>query len=267
MPRSQAQIDAARRNGAQSRGPVTSQGRAVSARNAWRHGLCARQIQVPALDGQEGFDALLEGFLSAYRPADLQEQELVTAIALASWQVRRAQDLELQYWGWSYECANQEPSRRLVLHLDSDERNRKRTLDTVMRYQARAESARARAMRELALYRSGRLHRQDEVDQEEVGQDEPGPAEVGQEALAPADLRHGMNEPENPAASPPGPAPGPRPPQAAASRRVRTRPAPAPAPTPDPIGPDALPARLERQIRPDPVPVFQALLAAPPQDP
>jgi len=40
-PRSPAQIEAGRRNGARSRGPVTLEGKARCSRNALKHGLAA----------------------------------------------------------------------------------------------------------------------------------------------------------------------------------------------------------------------------------
>ena len=38
-PRTPAQIEASRRNGARSRGPVTEEGKARASRNAFKHGL------------------------------------------------------------------------------------------------------------------------------------------------------------------------------------------------------------------------------------
>ncbi|HEX2525353.1 MAG TPA: hypothetical protein VHL31_03500 [Geminicoccus sp.] len=138
MPRSAAQIDAARSNGARSRGPRTPEGKARSSANARRHGLCARNVILDDPAEQAGFDGLLVGLRAAYRPIDAQEQELVRAIAHAAWQLRRAQALEERWWDGSEEALS---------------------LETILRYQARAELARARAMRELGIYRSGTLHR------------------------------------------------------------------------------------------------------------
>ncbi|WP_027132754.1 hypothetical protein [Geminicoccus roseus] len=58
IARSPAQIEAARRNGARSRGPATEEGKAASARNALRHGLCAREIRVLAGEDAEAYERL-----------------------------------------------------------------------------------------------------------------------------------------------------------------------------------------------------------------
>jgi hypothetical protein len=82
------------------------------------------------------------GLRATYRPVDAVEQELVRAIAHASWQLRRAQALEEDWW------AGEEDGL---------------SLETILRYQTRAECARGRAMRELKLHRSGALQRKEEV--------------------------------------------------------------------------------------------------------
>jgi hypothetical protein len=46
-PRTPAQIEASRRNGARSKGPVTAEGKARASRNALKHGLTATHHLVP----------------------------------------------------------------------------------------------------------------------------------------------------------------------------------------------------------------------------
>src|SRR4051794_32714212 len=53
MPRSEAQIAAARANGLKSRGPVTAEGKAVSRRNAYKHGMAGDGIVLPPSDSAE----------------------------------------------------------------------------------------------------------------------------------------------------------------------------------------------------------------------
>lgn len=85
---SAAQIAANRRNARKSTGPRTPGGKAVSAQNAWRHGLTARQVAVSDEKNQdyEEFAAALRDSLA---PADEVEALLAERIVLLSWRLRR----------------------------------------------------------------------------------------------------------------------------------------------------------------------------------
>jgi hypothetical protein len=87
-PRSAAQIEASRRNGAHSRGPATSAGKAASAQNATTHGLYAKAV-VLASESQADFDELRDSFLARFLPADPVELELVDGMVKTRWLIRR----------------------------------------------------------------------------------------------------------------------------------------------------------------------------------
>ena len=71
-------------------GPRTSQGKAVSARNATTHGLFARDIVLPALgEDPEGYRQLADEFTAQIAPRNLLERHYVEKIAAASWRLRR----------------------------------------------------------------------------------------------------------------------------------------------------------------------------------
>jgi hypothetical protein len=91
---SQRQIDSARRNGALSRGPVTSAGREKSSRNSTTHGLSSRKIFVLANESTEVFDDLVAAFNRQYEPIGEVEQELCLHIAHAHWRIRRLSIVE-----------------------------------------------------------------------------------------------------------------------------------------------------------------------------
>jgi len=88
-PRSEAQQEAARRNGAKSRGPVSPMGKANTSRNALRHGLTAFHLALSSED-HEAFNYVLADYKAEYRPKNPTEHNLVEQIAFAQWCMYRA---------------------------------------------------------------------------------------------------------------------------------------------------------------------------------
>src|SRR5262245_28752395 len=82
----------ARRNGALSRGPATLEGKALSAMNAIRHGLCGRSMPEGA-DGQKLAD-LRAALLARWQPADAAEAHLVEELVFAAWRQVRLRTVE-----------------------------------------------------------------------------------------------------------------------------------------------------------------------------
>src|SRR5687767_134378 len=69
----QKQIDSARRNGAKSNGPITSEGKARSSQNALKHGLAANPEILLDTENNDSYDRLLESYIEAYSPASGDE--------------------------------------------------------------------------------------------------------------------------------------------------------------------------------------------------
>ncbi len=93
-PRSPAQIEAARQNGARSRGPVSPEGKARAARNALKHGLAAIKHLVLDDEDQAELDALTESLMAEIGPTSEVEARLVQRLAAAFWKGERAERLE-----------------------------------------------------------------------------------------------------------------------------------------------------------------------------
>ncbi len=82
--RTERQIQASRANGAKSRGPVTTQGKSNSSRNAFQHGLRAH-ILFPDHESDPNWTALLAAYLDELEPHSEPEQALVKSMALSVW--------------------------------------------------------------------------------------------------------------------------------------------------------------------------------------
>jgi hypothetical protein len=84
-----AQIAANRRNALRGTGPRTAAGKAVSSRNALRHGLTARATVVLDEDAQD-FQRLRAELWTELAPRDDREELLVETVVQAAWRMRRA---------------------------------------------------------------------------------------------------------------------------------------------------------------------------------
>src|SRR5438309_8908604 len=86
--RTEAQKLACRLNGQKSRGPKTAEGKAISARNAIKHGLNSARV-VLWCEKKEKYLEYLEDLTAEWQPESITELELVTALADAQWQLKR----------------------------------------------------------------------------------------------------------------------------------------------------------------------------------
>jgi hypothetical protein len=90
---SAAQVHANRSNARKSTGPRTSQGKAVVAQNAVRHGLLAKEAVIKGEDPGE-YEFYRDRMLGELAPAGVMESVLAERIVGLSWRLRRAERLQ-----------------------------------------------------------------------------------------------------------------------------------------------------------------------------
>ena len=88
--------EAARLNGARSRGPVTPEGKARSSRNALKHGLAAETFTLLPGEDPQAFAGLHADLVARYAPCDPVAGFLVRRLAVAMWRLLRAERLEAE---------------------------------------------------------------------------------------------------------------------------------------------------------------------------
>jgi hypothetical protein len=128
--------DIARRNGALSNGPITPAGKARSARNATRHGICAKSAA--PVDPEDA--AALAALLGRWQPLDAAEAHWVEELVFVAWRQRRLRVLEDAVLART----GAEPGPNLP------------SLATLIRYRGRLDRDWRRAVEELAALRRGR---------------------------------------------------------------------------------------------------------------
>jgi hypothetical protein len=96
MPKSSARrVASSRANGAQSKGPVTPDGKSRSSQNARLHGFCA-EIMVLSTEDRPQYDQLYQAHILRFQPVDDIELHLVEKMVNAMWRERRAWYIETE---------------------------------------------------------------------------------------------------------------------------------------------------------------------------
>jgi hypothetical protein len=138
---SNARAEASRRNGAQSRGPKTPEGKARSAQNALKHGLRAQKFVVVGDEKAAEFAALEAALSDELAPEGALQRLLAGRIARAAWRLERAERIEAELF-----VRHADRDRNLGLALIRDGHG-SRAFDTLLRYRGSALAELWRALR------------------------------------------------------------------------------------------------------------------------
>jgi hypothetical protein len=193
---------ASRINGARSRGPRTAAGKARSARNALKHGLCARKLVVVPDEDAAEFAALQAALIAELAPVGALQAVLAQRIVSAAWRLMRADRIEAEVLVF-----RSGRDRDLGLALTRDG-NGSKAVPTLLRYRGTALAELMRCLRTLQALQA-----------EARAGDLAAPARRRRgRPIVPANGRKTDGLAATPAAAPPAPAPARRHPAAAAPR-------------------------------------------------
>uniref|UniRef100_Q021T5 Uncharacterized protein n=1 Tax=Solibacter usitatus (strain Ellin6076) TaxID=234267 RepID=Q021T5_SOLUE len=149
---SEKRSQAARINGAKSRGPVTPEGKAIAARNAMRHGFLAKTV-VLCNEDKKTFEALFYLLIERFSPVDDIEMSAIEEMAASHWRMRRVMNMEHALLD-SVVRENPDKTfpgeRTLAAFTDP---TTQATLALLQRYEARFQNMYHRALRSLLVLR------------------------------------------------------------------------------------------------------------------
>jgi hypothetical protein len=131
-----AQVTANQSNAQHSTGPKTALGKAMSARNNFRHGFTGEFTVLPWEDQAE-YDLLMNALRDEHEPSGLTERILVDKMAQALWLTKRA--LMLQHVTFNHEVPACDDEKQLALYIryqTTHERNFHRCLNDLLRVRA-----------------------------------------------------------------------------------------------------------------------------------
>jgi hypothetical protein len=92
--RTEKQIEASRRNGAKSKGPITEEGKAISSLNGTTHGLSGGHRFLYNNERDDLYLELFAHYQKLFNPANGVEEDLVRQIVTASWRMKRIETIE-----------------------------------------------------------------------------------------------------------------------------------------------------------------------------
>jgi hypothetical protein len=169
---SQAQVLANRRNAVKSTGPKTTQGKAVVAQNAIKHGFLAHQDLIQGED-RELFESRRRELIADLAPAGPMETTLAERIVSLTWRLKRAERLQnevfdyliadeikesLSNYGdelsendtkWILSRPDRDPHLAVGRAVYKDYTYREMALDRLMTYERRIEQSLYKTMNEL----------------------------------------------------------------------------------------------------------------------
>jgi hypothetical protein len=191
-PRSPAQIEASRRNGARSKGPVTPEGKRRSSANALKHGLDALHHLVLADEDPHELEGLTGRFLAELGPESELEARLVRRLAVAFWKGERAERMEVALLDGA-PCVKPPTRGGTWEEAAAAETFDVRRLNAIRGHQAAQGREIARCLKELRQLRREPLLAEAEDEPEAASRNEPGgPAPASAPAANDDGPRHGM---------------------------------------------------------------------------
>ena len=143
-----ARAEASRRNGAKSKGPKTSEGKARSAQNALKHGLRAQKHLVLPGESAAEFAALEAALIEELAPEGALQTALARRVVAATWRLERAERIEAEIFARKMESPFGGRDSDLGLALIRD-CNGARAFDTLLRYRGGTLAELWRALRTL----------------------------------------------------------------------------------------------------------------------
>jgi hypothetical protein len=148
---SEKRSQAARINGARSRGPLTPRGKAISSRNALRHGLLAKTV-VLSNEIEKLFKELFFMLVNRFNPVDDAEMSMIEDLAATYWRLRRACAIEKSILESGIASRPDQPPIEQITASFCDEAN-KDDLWRLQRHEARLQNMYQRALRGIVLLR------------------------------------------------------------------------------------------------------------------